>query len=336
MVETMSDIHTPFMLNVGGRLFTTSKQTLIENSSFFADVFFTQENASSSGNGSTQFFVDRDGDLFLSLLQYMRSGELCPSTSDRSHMAKIVLEADFFGCDRLLEIIVKRCYTNLHPLVQISSDDELLALAQEEFPTVPTLLEHQYFPAIYFERILFNKALATGSLPTDTYVKLHLHSGTEVFRAFNTVTYQRGHQGPIVVEPMVRWTSSMLDWSLVDLDAPLKGRKPTGGSSTNNANKKSQLLPVSFLVKSRNATFWSLQSKTLVPHSSNFGSATIYKADITAEPEEIYPNYTEVTTEDSAHVDEPNKMLLERSTEEFAQHHNDLLNMKLWSTEVDG
>jgi hypothetical protein len=241
-------------------LFTTSKQTLTFNSSFFAEALSDYNETCNNSTGSSSFFVDRDSEVFPILLSYMRSYELF---CDRHLLAKVVIEADFFGMHLLVESIIRKCYQNLHPEENLE-DNELVVKSEDEFPTVSALLAHNCFPGIYYETIIFNRALTTGTLPQDTYVKLKLASGDdEVIRAFNTVTFQRGNQvgSAVVVEPMVRITSTMLDWSLLNYDADTLRK----GSAL-----ISQLIPVSFLVKYRQALSWSLQTKTLIAHSSEY------------------------------------------------------------------
>jgi len=59
-------------LNVGGTLFTTSKQTLVSKSAFFRALFSGQMAAERDETGA--YLIDRDGDLFRPVLAFLRAG----------------------------------------------------------------------------------------------------------------------------------------------------------------------------------------------------------------------------------------------------------------------
>ena len=58
-------------LNVGGKLFTTTVETLVYDSEFFKTLRTTHLSTAADSSGA--FLVDRNGDLFAVLLEYLRT-----------------------------------------------------------------------------------------------------------------------------------------------------------------------------------------------------------------------------------------------------------------------
>lgn len=86
-------------LNVGGRKFSTSRNTLLwSGNSFFSILLSGRLPSFKDEQGS--FFIDRDPDLFGVILNYLRTGELSISGTD-----PVVLknEALFYGLNSLVE-----------------------------------------------------------------------------------------------------------------------------------------------------------------------------------------------------------------------------------------
>lgn len=95
-------------LNVGGILYTTTKQTLMYPGSFFVAMFSgkMQEGLLIEG----RIFLDRNGDLFKHVLDYLRSPELWCPPGDEGIVAALIGEADYFCLSGMLEIL-----TDLQP-----------------------------------------------------------------------------------------------------------------------------------------------------------------------------------------------------------------------------
>eukprot|EP01062_Namystynia_karyoxenos_P039859 TRINITY_DN28996_c0_g1_i1.p1 TRINITY_DN28996_c0_g1~~TRINITY_DN28996_c0_g1_i1.p1 ORF type:complete len:367 (+),score=124.88 TRINITY_DN28996_c0_g1_i1:94-1101(+) len=94
-------------LNVGGRVFTTTRATLCrERDSLLASLFDPAAEAGlrlpvdSDGN----FFIDRDGRLFAIALNFLRTFSL-PDGLSHSDLRLLRAEADFFGIQSLADLI---------------------------------------------------------------------------------------------------------------------------------------------------------------------------------------------------------------------------------------
>ncbi|KAJ3040084.1 hypothetical protein HK097_002651 [Rhizophlyctis rosea] len=104
----MSD--SPLTLNVGGTLFTTSKDTLTAESEYFR-ALFSENFASPLHNGS--IFIDRDPETFAHILQYLRTNRFpifhnSNKGFDLELYANIRSDALFYGIDSLVEFIEKK------------------------------------------------------------------------------------------------------------------------------------------------------------------------------------------------------------------------------------
>lgn len=94
-METKADI---IQLNVGGRRFTTSKQTLTWiPESFFVSLLSGRVPSLKDETGA--FFIDRDPDLFQIILQFLRTKEVDPKSYNIHHLKT---EAEFFGLQPLV------------------------------------------------------------------------------------------------------------------------------------------------------------------------------------------------------------------------------------------
>lgn len=84
----------PIKLDVGGRIFKTSKATLTKETSMLSQMF--------SGSGfkvekdeDGAYFIDRSGAHFDTILNYLRNGELI-LPSDPAAVEELKIEADFY------------------------------------------------------------------------------------------------------------------------------------------------------------------------------------------------------------------------------------------------
>ncbi|CAK8679275.1 unnamed protein product [Clavelina lepadiformis] len=85
-------------LNVGGSYFTTSLSTLRKYpNSMLAVMFSGRHNLLTDKDG--RYFIDRDGRLFEFVLNFLRQGELPPS----SESLKVYQEAQFYNIDEMCE-----------------------------------------------------------------------------------------------------------------------------------------------------------------------------------------------------------------------------------------
>jgi len=80
-------------LNIGGRVFITHKSTLIsKGENFFSKLLSGMFGSTKDENGA--YFIDRNGDYFVPILDFLRTGQLViPSSIPREG---IEIEADFY------------------------------------------------------------------------------------------------------------------------------------------------------------------------------------------------------------------------------------------------
>lgn len=88
-------------LNVGGRLFTTSRTTLIWiNDTFFTGLLSNRIPSVVDENGA--FFIDRDPDLFSVILNFLRTKNV---NMDGVNLTALLHEAEYFGITPLIRRI---------------------------------------------------------------------------------------------------------------------------------------------------------------------------------------------------------------------------------------
>merc|ERR1712000_201612 len=87
---------TPVKLNVGGRTFHTSRATLLQRGRNFFWGLLTHSIASTLDEKGA-YFIDRNGELFSPLLDYLRTGKLLvPPGMSR---AAVLEEANFYSIE---------------------------------------------------------------------------------------------------------------------------------------------------------------------------------------------------------------------------------------------
>mmetsp|Transcript_18286 Transcript_18286/g.42979 ORF Transcript_18286/g.42979 Transcript_18286/m.42979 type:complete len:263 (+) Transcript_18286:132-920(+) len=90
------------VLNVGGNRFETTTATLRAHSPTFFSALVS-ENFRSSLDSQGVYFIDRDGEAFKPLLQFMRNGNLIipPTVST----AEVMAEAQFYGLQAAVDLL---------------------------------------------------------------------------------------------------------------------------------------------------------------------------------------------------------------------------------------
>ena len=93
----MQSFHTlePISLNVGGKTYCTTSDTLTKyRDSFFGAMFSGYIALKPTKSGT--YFIDRDGKHFHYILNYLRTGELI-IPQNKPHLVKmLLLEAEFY------------------------------------------------------------------------------------------------------------------------------------------------------------------------------------------------------------------------------------------------
>jgi hypothetical protein len=113
-------------VNVGGTIFTTSKLTLISNSSYFASRFSPDwddrdEDTDTDKNVMTSsIFVDQNSKSFDVLLAFMREGFIKKSELTES----VLSQAEYFGIENLLRAVKCAAFRYINPVTCTISDDE--------------------------------------------------------------------------------------------------------------------------------------------------------------------------------------------------------------------
>ena len=103
MSQNQSNVHIPSIvkLNVGGKRFTTSLQTLTRDpNSMLAAMFSGRHEVETTEDGS--FFIDRDGTYFRFILNYLRNGELI-LPEGATFLEELKAEATFYQLQGLLD-----------------------------------------------------------------------------------------------------------------------------------------------------------------------------------------------------------------------------------------
>ena len=98
-------------LHVGSETFVTCRATLEPASSYFARRFSAEWSA---GVPSADCFLDRDADSFRVLLSFMRCGHVSVLPRDPALFSRVLLDAEYFGIDSLIEQVKVKVQRHLH------------------------------------------------------------------------------------------------------------------------------------------------------------------------------------------------------------------------------
>jgi BTB/POZ domain-containing protein KCTD9 len=103
-------------LQVGERIFTTTRDTLVSESTFFASLLSGRWASNRLGDGS--YFIDADPNLFEHILRYLRRGvfPLCFDLArghDHALYDALLQESRYFGIIRLQAYLAERRYLKI-------------------------------------------------------------------------------------------------------------------------------------------------------------------------------------------------------------------------------
>jgi len=121
--QTSPEKENCISLNVGGKVFVTSKLTLRSSSTYF------QARFSNAWNGTDAIFIDQCPDTFEILLRYMREGFIRSDDLNES----VVVGAEYFGCDVLLSALRCKVYRAKYPGTSSLSNEVVEHKFVEEF-----------------------------------------------------------------------------------------------------------------------------------------------------------------------------------------------------------
>ena len=109
-------------VDVGGRIFTAAKSTLVFSSNYFASIFKDewQQGADDGEDGEDIPYIDQDPDDFAVLLGFMRRGFI-----EQSKLTvAVIFLADFLGVDALLTSVRSTAYRCMNPLTLCRLSDQ--------------------------------------------------------------------------------------------------------------------------------------------------------------------------------------------------------------------
>jgi hypothetical protein len=88
-------------LNVGGVLYTTTRDTLLKHESFFSGLL--SNNFSSMIDNNNNIFIDRSGELFKYVLEFLRNITLPKrALADKALLEELLQEAEFYCIEQLI------------------------------------------------------------------------------------------------------------------------------------------------------------------------------------------------------------------------------------------
>ena len=224
------------VVNVGGKLFPTFRSTLTMKSIYFEKRL----SGRFSDDGDSEIIIDRDHDPFSFILSYLRSGKLLISP-DKLLFSSVLVEADFYGIDELIDMVRDKCYCNLNHIdIDEGYREQCLAISINQFPTYEQIIEHVFFPSMYFNKVNHYRVISTQVLPENKYVRLcKLDDTVEFVEVWQSVTYECLLTRAIQVEPLL---------CLVEADMPswVSLKSPISWCTDYDSIFDRQLVPVSF------------------------------------------------------------------------------------------
>ena len=123
-------------LNVGGQLFTTTQATLQKYPySMLGAMFNDSFNLSVSDDGC--HFIDRDGCLFIHVLNFLRCSALC-LPDDFKHFDQLCLEADFYQIQPLIDQLEAMKMQRQEQLMDNRTSLEIIEVRYGTRATMPT------------------------------------------------------------------------------------------------------------------------------------------------------------------------------------------------------
>lgn len=178
-------------LNVGGEIYTTTKSTLCKYpNSMLGAMFNGSMSPSLDENGC--FFIDRDGDLFKYILNYLRSSRLSLPHGFKD-IDQLFAEADFFQITPLLDAIEELRAPVPERQFRVRYL-EVIEVRTGNLATMPTM-NSRIKTIISGRRDVIHKFLSLHQIHPAERERLQLHSGkdyTEIALTGSNVRLQVG------------------------------------------------------------------------------------------------------------------------------------------------
>lgn len=178
-------------LNVGGEIYTTTRSTLCKYpNSMLGAMFNGSMSPSLDENGC--FFIDRDGELFKYILNYLRSSRLSLPQGFKD-LDQLFAEADFYQITPLLETVeeLRAPVPEKHVKVRYL---EVIEVRTGNLATMPTM-NSRIKTIISGRRDVIHKFLSLHQIHPAERERLQLHSGkdyTEIALTGSNVRLQVG------------------------------------------------------------------------------------------------------------------------------------------------
>mmetsp|Transcript_17776 Transcript_17776/g.50893 ORF Transcript_17776/g.50893 Transcript_17776/m.50893 type:complete len:256 (-) Transcript_17776:201-968(-) len=102
--EDSSTSHDIVELNVGGTLYTATRQTLTKDANSMLGAMFAERNRPLCKDVQGRVFLDRDGQLFRYILRYLRDSQLVLDSSF-DQLEALLQEAHYFALDGLIRTL---------------------------------------------------------------------------------------------------------------------------------------------------------------------------------------------------------------------------------------
>jgi len=93
-------------LNIGGYLYTTSKNTLCKYSNSMLGTMFSSDNFKLTTDSEGYYFIDRNGIYFDYILKFLRDDKLNIEDLQISEIKDLLDEANFYMLDGLVEYLI--------------------------------------------------------------------------------------------------------------------------------------------------------------------------------------------------------------------------------------
>ena len=137
------------VLNVGGVQFHTTRTTLTAGSTYFLSRFSSEWVQQDSQE--EDLFLDRDSDVFAVLLSCMRSRHVVLPEHDTTLATRVLLDAEFYGLDWLLQEVKQVAWAYLHPTgPAFNQPHEAVEAFDTEYGTLQEATRAGVLPARFF------------------------------------------------------------------------------------------------------------------------------------------------------------------------------------------